>query len=279
MTSFADLEDSLDKGRIVRLYRFFRGGLTWLYTTHTANVTWQQSTYTSTPGLSDDGLRQTGQATADAMNITAPADFGVAQLWRGTPPGGAMNLTIYDAHWLGDQDSSGIVGAVAWAGQVTDVKWTASDRCRLTCQSLSTLLDRQGLRLTWQRECPHAFGDKNCGADVSKWQVKGVISAMTGSTITASALRGYSANWFTGGWLEWSIGGGETEARGVEAYSGTTVTLTGGTGGLNVGDTVYVYPGCPGTTTACINNFDNINNFGGCPIMPGKSPFDGEPLF
>lgn len=277
MSLFDVLETSLDAGRPTRLYLFFRGGLQWRYTTHTQAITYEGQVFEAVPGISDDGLRQTGQATADAMQITAPADFGVAQLWRGTPPGGAVNLTVYDLQF--DTASGQLVGMVAWVGQVTDVKWTAQDRCRLTSQSISALLDKQGLRLTWQRECPHAFGDKNCRADTNLYRVNATISALDGVTVTAPALAGFREGWFVGGWLAWSIGGGETESRGIERYQGDAVTLIGGTGGLSIGQVVEVFPGCPGTTTACQDDFNNLVNYGGCPLMPGVSPFDGTPIF
>jgi len=278
MSSYNELETSLDQNQPTRLYLFFRGGLQWRYTTHSQDITYQGLAFTSIPGINDNGLRQTGQATADALQITGPASLPVAQLWRGTPPGGAINLTVYDLQW--DDASDGLVGIVSWVGQVTDAKTTA-DRCVLTAQSLNALLDRQGLRLTWQRECPHAFGDKNCGADVSLYRVATVIGALNGASVTANTLAGFRDRWFIGGWLSWSIGGGETESRGIEAYNPATgtITLIGGTTGLTVGQAVEVYPGCPGTTEACQGDFNNLPNYGGCPGMPGVSPFDGTPIF
>jgi uncharacterized phage protein (TIGR02218 family) len=277
--SYDSLESSLDQNQPTRLYHFFRGGLQWRYTVHTQDINWQGVTFESVSGISDNGLRQTGQATADALQITAPASLPVAQLWQGTPPGGAINLTVYDLQW--DDSTGGLVGIVAWVGQVTDARNTAADRCVLTAQSISALLDRQGLRLTWQRECPHAFGDKNCKVDVTRYRIAAVIASLDGASIAASALAGFTARWFVGGWVAWSIGSGETESRGIEAYNATTgsITLIGGTQGLSVGTDVEVYPGCPGTTDACQGSFNNLPNYGGCPGMPGVSPFDGTPIF
>jgi hypothetical protein len=49
--------------------------------------------------------------------------------------------------------------------------------------------------------------------------------------------------------------------------------------GLYYGLAVNAYPGCNRTTTECVDKFDNLDNYGGVPDLPGKSPFDGDPVF
>ena len=49
--------------------------------------------------------------------------------------------------------------------------------------------------------------------------------------------------------------------------------------GLRVGQDVVAYPGCARTIAICQSKFNNAPNFGGVPGLPGKSPFDGTPIF
>jgi hypothetical protein len=42
---------------------------------------------------------------------------------------------------------------------------------------------------------------------------------------------------------------------------------------------VAAYPGCPRTIAVCDARFANHLRYGGVPHLPGKSPFDGDPVF
>ena len=66
--------------------------------------------------------------------------------------------------------------------------------------------------------------------------------------------------------------------RGIESQNGNNFQVLGSTDGLEVGTAVTLYPGCPRNTTAC-KLFNNLPNYGGFPHLPGKSPFDGSPVF
>jgi hypothetical protein len=69
------------------------------------------------------------------------------------------------------------------------------------------------------------------------------------------------------------------ERRGIESHSGATFTVLGSTAGLDVGDYITAYPGCGRTRAECKNKFNNLPNYGGFAHLPGKSPFEGDPVF
>ena len=57
------------------------------------------------------------------------------------------------------------------------------------------------------------------------------------------------------------------------------MTLLGGSYSLLVGTSVYGYIGCQRTAQYCNDVVGNLDNYGGFEQMPGRSPFDGNPVF
>ncbi len=404
--SFDAYEQSIDAGRPLRLYQFARGALRWSYTSSDRDVEMEieGETYTFQTvrgGIADDGIRQTGQPSADTLVLTAPASLAVAQLYRALPPSAEISLTIWDKHFDDDE------ALVTWVGSVAMVSWPQLDRCKISCQSLSASMETIGLRLTWQRACPHSLGDRNCRVDLEQYRVEARITALDGAAITVMtvlralrvtlttsvlAIEAPSAIAYTltvenlgnvelpgvavaltlpdgsvgvvtgpagdtdinavldvgetwtytssysatdaditaavplvasasvatadiatplvatastaigttpapagvpvassplvppelptptaGGFLLWYVEG-EPERRGINSAAGDVLGLLAGTAGLESVLTVWVYPGCPGTLAVC-QQFDNTDNHGGIPHLPGTSPFDGNPIF
>jgi len=270
--SFDSRERSLRGGQPVRLYEFSRGTLFWRYTTADRDIVSQLRKFESV-SISDDGIRQTGEASADRLVITAPSDLAVARLYRAAPPSVEIGLTIYDAHY-GDADA-----VVSWVGSVSHVKWPRQDRSQISCESLPASLDKPGLRLAWERNCPHSLGDRLCGVDLEQFKTAGTIAGVGGAGIAVPAAGGLPAGYLSGGFIAWEISGGETERRGIETHSVITLTLIGGTAGLVAGQPLRLYPGCPRTIQACHDRFGNELNYGGIWHLPGRSPFDGNPIF
>lgn len=270
--TFNSRENSIADGAPVRLYEFSRGLLVWRYTTADRDVTQSNRSY-SAVAISDNGIRQTGQTRADALEITAPHSLPVAQLYRGVSPSADISLTVRDMHY-GDDEA-----VVSWVGTISGVAWPAADRCKIHCQSLAASFGQPGLRMTWDRSCPHSLYDRNCRVNAADYAVAGVIDAMDGAQVTASAFAALDDGYFNEGYVEWTIGSEEVERRGIEQHTGGVLVLLGGTSGLTVGDAITAYPGCPRTIQACNDKFANTANYGGAPHQPGRSPFDGNPVF
>jgi uncharacterized phage protein (TIGR02218 family) len=273
MTSFDDLEISLAQGRPVRLYQFSRGPLFWRYVSGTVAVI--QNTFSFEPvdgGIIDDGIRQTGQTTPDQLTITAPADLAVAQLYRIAPPSETVQLTVFARHDGADDY------LVSWSGDIREVKWPELDRCSIICAPLSNRMEMTGLRLTWDRACPHALYSSSCGVSAALWKVDAQLHNLDGQTLQTPTAALYPDGYFTAGYVEWPGVGGVYERRGIERHAGTALTLIGGTAGISAGATLRLYPGCTQTTAGCIQ-FDNLLNFGGIPHLAGTSPFDGNNPF
>lgn len=271
--SFDAIERSLSDGAPLRLYRFQRGVQTWCYSSGEQPVAHLGRAYVALAGgIADDGIRQTGQGSADVLQITAPADLEVAQLYRGLPPSADVSVTVFGLH-VGVADY-----VVLWSGSVRSVKWPSVDRCRISCGTLAASLESTGLRLSWERGCPHALYTPACGVNAAAWRVASSVQSMNGAQIANGALAAYPDGYFTGGYVEWDLPGGERDQRGVERHSSSSLWLLGGTAGLVLGTALRIYPGCAQTTTSC-KAFDNLANYGGIPQLAGRSPFDGNNPF
>lgn len=271
--TFTSRETSLHDGQPVRLYLFELGGnQRWAYCSADRAVTLQGFTYQAL-AIQDDGIRMTGQASADTLRITAPRDLAPAQLFLGAPPSDEVFVTIRDYHW-GEPDAEASA-VVVWIGSITGVRWPQGDRSEVICDSLSSSMRRPGLRLTYQRNCPHSVYDAECGANRELHKVAATITAMDGAGITHNAA---GAGAFSAGFVEWQANG-RTERRGVDREAGQVLQLLGGTSGLAVGMSVSLFEGCDQTSQTCQSRFNNADNYGGFRHMPGKSPFDGDPAF
>lgn len=272
--SFNSREHSLAAGAPIRLYEFKRGVLRWLYNSSDRDISVGTQVFRSlVGGISDDGIRQTGQASADALSITAPASIEVAQLYRGVPPSTTIDLVVYDMHHNEPE------ALVSWIGEIASVNWPRLDRCTIKATSFEASLEQPGLRMTWQRGCPHVLFSAACGVDRNLWKVAATVQSMTGTTISSGTFASFPDGWFAGGYIEWAIGSGEFDRRAVESHAGQVLTLLSGTARLVPGQNVTAYPGCGQVVQICKTKFDNLNSNGGFPHLSGRSPFDGNPVF
>lgn len=273
--TFNARENSLSSGQPITLFSFFRGTQQWNYNSSDRAIAHLARTYVSLRGgiKVDGGFSLGGESGTDGIVIMAPADLDVATLYRGIPPSDTVSLIVYDRHF-GDDDYM-----VSWVGEIQSVSWPAADRCRISCVPDSVSMDEQGLRLRWERACPHFLYERGCGVDRNLYAVEGHILSMTGSVINVSSVASYPGGYFNAGYVEWSVGNGNVERRAIENHSGTALTMYGGTAGMPLGRPVTAYPGCDQTPDTCHNKFGNMLNNGGCRHMPGVSPFDTNPFF
>jgi uncharacterized phage protein (TIGR02218 family) len=271
--SFSEREHSIAAGQPVRLYRFSRGVLRWLYNSSDRDITVGSEIYRALQGgIIDDGVRRTGETSSDEITLTAPADIDVAQLYRSAPPSAEVGLQIFDYQ----HQESDVVGA--FTGTILYVRWPQLDRCEICCQALTASLDVPGLRLTWDRNCGAALFDLRCGVNRDLWSVEISIQFITSATLTSADAAAYPDGWFDGGFIEWSIGGGETDRRAIETHRGSELQLMEGTSGISLG-AATAYPGCGRTAQQCKDKYSNLDNFRGDPNLMGTNPFDGNPVF
>lgn len=271
--SFSEFETSLQKAQPIRLYQFQRGPVKWGYTNANRNITHQGITFRVVDGgISDDGIRQTEETQADTLNLTAPATLDVVQMFRVVAPGQTVTVTLFDLHF-GD---SGFL--MVWMGQIVGVRFKNEITADIQCQNLSASLERTGLRKTWSRICSHQLYDSSCNAPRNNFKTEGFIDRIDGANIGFANAAAKENGYYSGGYIEWISQYG-LEQRGIEFHQADVLTIYGGTYGLSAGQQLAIYAGCNRLFSTCQTRFNNSPNYGGSPHMPGKSPFDGTPVF
>lgn len=281
VTPFDIIEVSNADGEPIRLYEFRRGTQFWRYNTSDRDVMREGQIWLGGQGatISDDGIRQSGEAIQDNLQVTLPSSASIAQIYQVYAPTAQVFLTVRDAH-LGTQDT-----VVSWMGAITDVKRPVHGTTMIVCQNIAVTLNRTGLRLSWSRSCPHTLYDRECRVNRAAFQVGVSVLSVVGGGLTVTGTSGLPDGWFDGGYLEWVTyadpAGVEDvmESRGIEAHSSGYLKLLNGTQGIAVGQNLIAYPGCTRNAQVCNDKFNNIPNYGGVPGLPGKSPFDGNPVF
>lgn len=270
--AFDDKENSREAGQPVRLYLFTRGPLNFAYTTADRDVTVANRTFKSVP-IEDGGIQFTGQAAADDVTVTLPANTEVAQLYQAVAPADEVSATVWDWHYGVDDYRVVFVGSVASCSMTTPYS------SEITLRSLTASLDASGIKLAWGRACNYALYDKNCKVAPENYKTSGRVAALDGLNITVTQASQYPDGYFSGGYLEWTSSTGVVERRGIRIHSGSSLSILAGTAGMSANLNVTIYPGCTRTTTVCNTKFNNLPNYGGAPALPGRSPFDGNPVF
>lgn len=270
--TYREADTSVSDAQPVRLYQLDRSAtVVWRYTSADREIQFNGQAW-SPVAISDDGIRLTGEASADVLSLTLPAKLPVAQLYRSVPPSDEIFLTIYD------YDATAMAAKVAWIGSVNSVSWPRVDTAKLACLTLSASMKRDGLRLRYERACPHSVYDDECGANKAQFSVSATVVALDGSSVQVALSKPVDASIFAYGAICWAVDG-SYEFRGIEGLNGTRMNVVGGTDGLEVDQAVEVFPGCDGTRQTCLDRFANLLNHGGFPHMPGKSIYSGERLW
>jgi len=262
--AFNPLEWSLFNGKPQRLYRFVLG-----YTSFEREIVHNHLPFKPAQ-ITDDGIRQKGEASADRLKISVPFDFEPAKLFLAGRP--TITVTLWDKH-AGDNEAR-----VVWHGELMEINQKNAASLELFCRPLGTR-PMTGLSLSWSRECPHTLFDKNCKVRPEDYQVAFTVQSNNGRILTGnSPLAAYADGWFKGGYIRWQTAQGLIFTRGIASHKGAVLELIN-PAPLVFGQAAFALAGCNGLISTCHSKFNNVDNCGACPHMPGKSPFDGEPVF
>lgn len=283
-------------GAPVMLYEFSRRSIPtltgtpvvtyWRFTSADRDFTLDANVYTAV-AIADDGVRQSGDATADQLTITMPYDSAVPQMYIGSAPSDPIMCVIRHAN-VGETDSY-----LVWAGVIAAVTRTpdpetSSLTTAVLCSTITATMDRTGLRLAWSRNCPHDLYGFECKASAPSFVTTDTITTLDGIHVTCAAFAGMAPpRSLAGGFLEWIDGDGHAERLGIIEHpvddgthlSTDTITVLGTTDKLIVGQTVHAFLGCNRLRTTCNGVFNNLPNHGGHAYMPDVNPFSGDLIF
>lgn len=278
----------------VFLYEFTLNGRTWRYTSNAENVIDVDNNVWEACPISDDGIKQSGEATADALTITASVDTVPARLFVYAAPSRVMEVSKYRAEFAEKERVLDLTGVVStpesrvlpvvnkramYVGEVTQCSFPTPGSAVMTCETISASMRREGLRLPWQKQCPYAVYDPStCRLDKTLWDFPASVISIDGASVTLSTAGTNPDGFLAGGFIEYEHPVKGTETLQIEAQAGAVIVIFGSTVELWAGMSVTAYPGCNQTPDRC-KYFDNYPNYGGIESLPGKSPFNGDPVF
>jgi hypothetical protein len=281
--SFGVVENSVEEGRPIVFYEFVLNSTVWRYVAADESIPAGGHLWTPA-AISDDGTKQTGEPIDDAKRIDAPFWIGPSQTFMSGAPSKNILVRVFHKHEQSPEMR------VVYIGEITQINYPIPGRSVITCESLLASMRREGLRLAWQRACPYVVYDPLCKLIKSTWGVAFTVLAIDGYSISIEVASTPEAGHFSGGFMEWDHPIRGTEFLFVDSHAAPQflplppgapnafLTAFLDPGDLFVGATGTIYPGCNFTPARC-QFFGNYDNYGGVPDLPGKSPFDGDPVF
>lgn len=276
--TYSSYESSTEQGRPIQFYRFTlpvegQSPIIWTYTNADEDITVGGQTFMTSP-ITDDGIKETGEAAGDAMKITAPDNVGPAVAYGSSPPAAGIKVEILRMH-------EGMTTLrICYVGEISGIGNTKPGQCEITALTMSATMKRTGLRICYQRPCPYSLYDTlTCKVDKASHGVGSYIRSINGTIVFIDAAVSKPENYFAGGFVEWPHPVHGLQRIMIESStSDGNVVIFDDVQELAVGQPVTIYPGCAKTPDAC-RSFDNYVNYGGFEYMPGKSPYDGNPIF
>lgn len=271
--SFDSYEESIDQGKPIDYYEFTLGANVFRYCTAAKNeLTTDGYVWTST-AISDDGQKYSGESTSDALNVQMPSGLAVSQMFMTRMPSTTMLLRIFRRN--ADDPERHVV----YVGEVRQHDIPVPGICKLTIETLSASMQRNGLRLAWQKTCTYALYDEvTCKLPMEPLGVDIIAIEVNGFDVRTDVLGGYLDHRFSGGFVRWDAGKRGIIFHQIEQHIGFDIKIFGVENAIYPGLRARVFPGCARTTEACIA-LGNYDNYGGAPRLPGRSPFDGNPVF
>lgn len=275
--SYDTEELSVQDGAPVELYDFSQGPSEWHYTSaELIALTVDGTTYTSAP-IERTSIESTPENARNALKLTVPRNFPVAELFRVAPPSEVIDLTVRRIH-RADAEGSPQDLVVAWIGRVLSCEFSGA-KATLQCEPISVSLAHTGLRRVFQVGCPHVLYGAGCTLSKTDFDHATTVVSIDGNVLEIASSDGaYS---YSGGFVEWVNDDGVTERRFIETAvvgdgspARMELTLMQPFAGIAVSDAITIYPGCDHTLTTCNETFNNALNYGGFPFFPGKNPFE-----
>jgi uncharacterized phage protein (TIGR02218 family) len=245
--------------KILEIYKMVEGSNVWNFTSGNAPDTFNGDTYTPT---------DVGRSQVEIKNELAKANIELSFGLDNTIARRYINSIIDNVVTLTVWSKQDATYNVVWKGRLSGVK-PQEKVIKLIFESIFTSLRRPGLRLRYQRTCPHTLYGRGCNLNKDDFGVAGTAASVSGNNVTVSTA---SAQIYVGGMLKAPDG----TLRFIVAQSGTTLQLIRPIPGLVNGNAVVVYPGCDRSRDVCNSRFNNLPNNGSFPFIPQRNPFTGN---
>ncbi|WP_184214994.1 phage BR0599 family protein [Sphingobium lignivorans] len=239
-------------------------------------------------------ISSSGTLDNQRLTVVFPESLLVYELFRDRSPSSVVNIIIWRGH-ANDPDEQFVI---EWSGRVVSFNDTNYE-VELSCEAVATMMGRNALRRRWQYGCAHALysqGPGMCNANRAAATTPFVIGAVSGTSVTidlAASEAAYGALpryadfatpkrlYYVGGVLEYIDDAGRKALRSIiHVIDATSIRIGAPVPGMAAGAHVKLVFGCNHKTgISSLNDgghcgpvHNNIQNFGGQPWIPLKSP-------
>lgn len=270
--TYQQRERSAQGGRPVFKYQIIQGVDEYLYTSAPYIIGDSLGAFEPVAIEMTAEVKQTGELAKNGVTLTFPRDNPLAQTFVGYSPEVPTTVTIFRAHSAGSAEVSD--DRLYWKGRVISSS-VDDDTVSLECEDAFTSMNRLGLRAVYQKGCRHALYSEGCGLDRYDWATAASVVLVDGRDIVIEEDSVGADDYFAGGMAELADG----TLRYITGQTGNTLTLLSPFRGLasdSAGVPITLYPGCAHNVDDCKDKFNNLVNYGGCPWLPGKNPFQNS---
>ena len=262
--------------RRAELFKFVNDQTVYAYTSADQAIEHAGDTYTPMP-IGRGNVEISEEINQANIQVRMPVTNPLAQLHLTNSTDYPTTLTLFV-----QTDSI----ATFWKGRVASIK-ADDDEAIVECESVFTSLARPGLRGRFQRACRYALYDTGCNLDKDDFDA--VVSVLDissdGLTLSLTGISSEDDGYYSGGMLKAADG----TYRFIYSHTESELVISRPIPSLveewtnesSVGETlVTVYPGCDHTLATCISKFNNRDNYGGFPWLPGETnnPFGGQSI-
>lgn len=271
--------------RPAELYRWVNGETVWTQTSADQAIEYEGETYEPIQ-IGRGDLSLSPDLARNSLSVKTTRSNPVALLHLTDLSNNMTTLTVFRVE--------GASGMTIWKGRIASAQ-SDGNEIELSCESIFTSLRRAGLRARYQRGCRHAIYRRGCNvngsANQADHQVDGGATEISGAMVRVPVAANRADGRYTGGILR----GPDGVERLIIRHVGEWLTLQTRVSSLtdavpNAGwdlswdkywdgsVAVSIFPGCKHTREDCNTEFNNIENYGGFPWIPGKNPFSGSSI-
>lgn len=265
--TYQTYEESRDSGQPYQLLEFRSGTEYYRYTTADHIITVAAVQYLPDNPMQSVEIKETNVDDKGKLNFQVMRDHEIAQLFLIAAPR-TITLRIFGGH---ETDPTEDI-ITLWSGRVMACEWDEEDEATISCESNTTILQRNGLPYTFAASCQHTLFRGGCNLDLFAYSTLYSVTSVTDYTVTFPELIGHASNEYIGGLV---INDG-IDYRMITEFDNTTgvLTLIRPFENLDPGKIVRVARGCDRSSARC-EQLGNFEHYLGFDTVPTRNPFEG----
>lgn len=262
--------------RSVRLISLYCGAKAWHYCNASAPINVGGNVHEPLAGFKTSEPPSASSISRTSMSLFVPQDIELVTILKLGVPNVEITAEVLD----GQIDEAEYVKV--FSGRLTNYK-IKRPYAELLIESLRASSKRFAATQVVSARCPVPLYEVGtCNVNKELFKTSGVVTAISGLTITVAEAAAKPDPWFRGGFASWLDEDLEVEVvKDIENSSGAVIRLASAPVKLAVGTIVNLYPGCnhqwDGDCSA--TKFNNQLNCRALPFLRNGKPFSGETLF